>query len=59
MNDYSESKGKYSNNKQPHDDFVSAMYAAFSDYSIDEPVIQYENMMGGVYHAEDNYYRYI
>lgn len=33
MNDYSEKKGKYKNNKTPHDDFVSALYAAFSEFT--------------------------
>lgn len=41
MNDYSEIKGKYSNNKQAHDDFVSAMYAAFSDYCVGEIPMAY------------------
>ncbi len=59
MNDYSENKGKYANDKQPHDDFVSAMYAAFADYSVDEPVIQYEHTMSGVSRYEDDYFSYI
>lgn len=33
MEDYTETNGKYSNSLQPHDDFVSAMYAAYNDYS--------------------------
>lgn len=53
MNDYTEKNGKYANNKQPHDDFVSALYAAYSDYSIDEVIIEYSNMMGGVSRWED------
>lgn len=32
MNDYCEKNGKYSNNEQPHDDYVSSLYACFSDY---------------------------
>lgn len=45
MKDYSEENGKYSNNKTPHDDFVSAMYAAFSDYSVREVPIFYSNLI--------------
>lgn len=42
LNDYSEKNGKYSNNKMPHDDYVSALYAAFSDYNCDNtPAIYY------------------
>lgn len=33
MCDYTEKAGKYSNEHQEHDDFVSAMYAAYFDYS--------------------------
>lgn len=45
MKDYNEENGKYSNNKCPHDDFVSATYAAFSDYSVCEVPIFYNAMM--------------
>lgn len=45
MKDYSEQNGKYSNFKTPHDDFVSAMYAAFSDYSVKEIPLYYTNLM--------------
>lgn len=45
MKDYNEENGKYSNNKAPHDDFVSAMYAAFSDYSVHEIPIYYSTAM--------------
>lgn len=45
MKDYSEQNGKYANNKCPHDDFVSAMYAAFSDYSVREVPIFYSNLI--------------
>lgn len=45
MNDYTEKKGKYSNNKAPHDDFVSALYAAFSDYSFSEIPTTYCGLM--------------
>ncbi len=48
MNDYSEKNGKYSNDKVPHDDFVSAMYAAFSDYSVEEVPIAYYGMMSAI-----------
>lgn len=53
MNDYAEKNGKYSNSKYPHDDFVSALYAAFSDYSVDAPIIEYCPMMAGVSRLED------
>lgn len=53
MNDYTEKNGKYANSKQPHDDFVSAMYAAFSNYSVEEVIIEYSSMMAGVMRAED------
>lgn len=45
MKDYSEKNGKYSNFKAPHDDFVSAMYAAFSDYSVREVPLYYTALM--------------
>lgn len=48
MKDYNEENGKYSNNKAPHDDFVSAMYAAFSDYSVHEIPIYYNPFMAAV-----------
>lgn len=48
MNDYTEKNGKYSNNEQAHDDFVSALYAAFSDYSVEKAEITYCGLMGGV-----------
>ena len=34
MNDYSETNGKYSNDLEAHDDFVSALYAVYYDYSV-------------------------
>ena len=34
MNDYTEVKGKYSNKSTEHDDFVSAFYAVYYDYSV-------------------------
>lgn len=46
MNDYTEKNGKYSNNEQPHDDFVSALYAAFSDYSVAEIQPVYSGLLG-------------
>lgn len=48
MKDYNEENGKYSNNKCPHDDFVSAMYAAFSDYSVHEIPIFYNPLMASI-----------
>lgn len=46
MCDYSEKSGRYSNNRMPHDDFVSAMYAAFSDYAAFQDVpIYYCNIL--------------
>lgn len=48
MNDYAEKNGRYANNEQPHDDFVSAMYAAFADYSASEVPIAYCNLMGAI-----------
>lgn len=48
MNDYTEKNGKYSNNEQAHDDFVSALYAAFSDYSVEKAEVTYCGLMGGV-----------
>lgn len=48
MKDYSEQNGKYSNDKAPHDDFVSAMYAAFSDYSVHEVPIFYSLAMSSI-----------
>lgn len=45
MKDYTETNGKYSNNKAPHDDFVSAMYAAFSDYTVREIPVFYNNLI--------------
>lgn len=48
MNDYTEKNGKYSNNEQPHDDSVSALYAVFSDYVIAEIPVSYCGLMGGI-----------
>lgn len=48
MNDYSEKSGKYSNESQPHDDFVSAMYAAYYDYSEEIEIVTYCGMIGSV-----------
>lgn len=45
MSDYSEKNGKFSNNKSQHDDFCSAMYAAFSDYSANEILMGYCGLM--------------
>lgn len=39
---------QYSNNKSPHDDFVSALYAAFSDYVVADIPIYYCGTMGTV-----------
>lgn len=48
MNDYTEKNGKYSNNEQPHDDFVSALYAAFSDYVAYEAPVSYCGLLGAI-----------
>lgn len=48
MNDYTEKAGKYSNEQQDHDDFVSACYAAWYDYSEQETKVAYCGMMGTV-----------
>ena len=32
MNDYKENNGKYGNDEEPHDDFVSALYLNYYDY---------------------------
>lgn len=45
MDDYSERNGKYSNNKEEHDDFVSALYLAYYDYSLDVDKIPFVGMM--------------
>lgn len=51
MSDYTGTKTKtgsiqYSNDKQKHDDFVSALYAAFSGYSASEIKIGYCGLFG-------------
>lgn len=48
MEDYTEKDGKYSNDSQEHDDFVSACYAAYYDYSIQEEKVAYCPLMGSV-----------
>lgn len=48
MNDYTEKNGRYSNEKMPHDDYVSALYAAFSDYSSFDTPVSYCNLMGSI-----------
>lgn len=53
MNDYVGTKTKtgniqYSNDKQKHDDFVSCLYAAFSDYSAFETKIGYCGLFGAL-----------
>lgn len=48
MNDYTEKNGKYANNEQDHDDYVSALYAAFSDYVAYECPVGYGGMFGGL-----------
>lgn len=48
MNDYTEKNGKYSNDKMPHDDYVSALYAAFSDYSAFEEKVGYCGLFGSL-----------
>ncbi len=47
MDDYTERNGKYSNNLTPHDDFVSATYAAYYDYSVQSAeVVGFSSLMG-------------
>lgn len=48
MCDYTEKAGKYSNEQQEHDDFVSAMYAAYYDYSDAEEKISCCLLMGAI-----------
>ena len=48
MNDYTEKNGKYSNEQQEHDDFVSACYAVYHDYSVQEFKVSYCCLMGSV-----------
>lgn len=48
MGDYTEKDGKYSNEQQEHDDFVSAAYAAYFDYSTASTINYYCGLMGGV-----------
>lgn len=48
MGDYSEHDGKYSNEAQPHDDFVSACYAAYYDYSDATEKVFYCGLMGSI-----------
>lgn len=47
MDDYTERAGKYSNNLEPHDDFVSSLYAAYYDYSVQsEEIIGFSSLLG-------------
>lgn len=48
MCDYTEKAGKYSNEQQEHDDFVSAMYAVYYDYSNAQEKISCCLLMGSV-----------
>lgn len=48
MADYSEHDGKYSNEQQEHDDFVSACYAAWYDYTVESEKRFYCGLMGSV-----------
>lgn len=53
MNDYMGTKTtrgniQYSNNKQKHDDYVSALYACFSDYVVSDIPIGYCGLMSGI-----------
>lgn len=53
MNDYTETKTRsgnprYANSQMPHDDCVSALYAAWADYSIVDAPIAYCGLMGAV-----------
>lgn len=45
MDDYAEKDGKYSNNKEEHDDFVSALYLAYYDYSVETNKLPFLGMM--------------
>lgn len=53
MADYTEKAGKYSNERQPHDDFVSACYAAWHDYSTEQVKQYYCPLMGYVNRMSD------
>lgn len=48
MEDYTEKDGKYSNESQEHDDFVSACYAAYYDYSIQEEKVAFCGLFGAI-----------
>ena len=48
MGDYTEKDGKYSNDQQEHDDFVSACYAVYFDYSEATEKVYYCPLMGTV-----------
>lgn len=48
MQDYSEHNGRYSNEQQEHDDFVSACYAAWYDYTVESEKVYYCGLMGSV-----------
>jgi hypothetical protein len=44
MNDYKEQNGKYSNDEEAHDDFVSALYLNYYDYgeTVDEVIYSFD-----------------
>lgn len=48
MSDYTEKNGQYSNQEMEHDDFVSAMYAAYFDYAVMEQRIPFVNRISSV-----------
>ena len=48
MCDYTEKAGKYSNEQQEHDDYVSAMYAAYFDYSEAQEKLSCCLLMGSI-----------
>jgi hypothetical protein len=48
MSDYAEKNGKYANDQQEHDDFVSACYAAYYDYGELEQKVSYCPLMGAI-----------
>lgn len=48
MIDYTEKDGRYSNEQQPHDDYVSATYAVYYDYSEESNAMFYCGLMGSV-----------
>lgn len=48
MDDYAENNGKYSNDTEEHDDWVSMMYLMFYDYSVKEKSIPFVGRMSNL-----------